>query len=260
MFRLSVVLVAFLAASINANASFIAYNDLASSVPGEYAGTNVTAYSLGTNSALLTDYTSGAQPGYTLSVVGDGSDANVSGTTSNGANPDTGTDAYSVFANIVNMVRYIQGSGGAGFVDLVFGNLNPDKLYEVGVYGERSPAIDGRPTQFTVLGIEDFINDSSSGANFTGSSDPSVSYNTAPNFSVGYLARFTNIDSGIDGTFAVRVDQPSGSSQNWYVNAVSFGEATAVPEPTTTALLGASCLSLIVLILRKKKGAQRTSA
>jgi hypothetical protein len=235
--------------SMKANAtSFFAYNDLASSVLDEYVGTNITDHSLGDTSELLTDYATGSQPGYTLSVIGDpNGDANVSGTTTNGANPNPGTDAYSVFEDEVNMVRYIQGASGAGFVDLVFDGLTQAELYEVVVYGERSPATDGRPTQFTILGSDDFINDSTFGSEFTDSSDPSVSFNTAPNFDLGYVARFTSIDPGSDGTFSVRVDQTLGSSQNWYVNALSFRVLpTSVPEPSSLVALVMISSSLLL--------------
>lgn len=249
MFRFSIISALFLTTfSMNANAAtFRAYNDLASNVPNEYAGTNVTDYSLGTTSAPLIDYATGTQLGYTLSVTGDGTNANVSGTNSNGFNPNSGTDAYSVFGDNVNMVRYIQGDGGAGFVNLEFDNLTTTELYEVVVYGERSPATDGRPTQFTIFGADSFMNESTSGTDFTGSSDPSVSYDTAPNFDVGYVARFTDINPGSDGSFFIQVDDATpADGQNWYVNAVSISsteEVPSVPEPTSflaLTMVGAS--------------------
>jgi hypothetical protein len=225
------------------SAGFLAYNDLASSVPGEYAGTNVTEYSLGSTNELLKDFVSGATPGFRISVLGDGTNANVSGTTSNGANPAPGTDAYDIFDDYVNMVRYIQGDSGEGYVDLIFSNLLPSQRYRVAVYGERSPATDGRPTQFTISGADEFLNLSSVGANFGGPSDPATSYNTAPNDTNGYVALFDAINAGVDGTFQVRVDRPTGS-QNWYVNAFSFG---MVPVPAPLALIATGLLALGVL-------------
>ena len=230
-----------MAVSATTDAAFLAYNDLASSVPGEYAGTNITDYGLGTSGALLTDYASGAQPGYTLSVTGSGG-ANTSTTTSNGTDPSSGTDAYSVFGDLVNMVQYIQGASGGGTVDLIFGGLMPGSLYEVVIFGERSPATDGRPTQFEISGADAFINASTPGTDFSGPADPSVAYNTAPNFNTGYLARFTDVAPGADGTFSVRVSNTTpASGQNWYVNALAFGE---VPAPAPVALLVAGLAAL----------------
>jgi hypothetical protein len=235
---------ALLLATTAADAGFMAFNDLASSVPNEYDGTNVTFYSLGDSDGLLKDIHTGEEPGYTLSVIGDSNgDANVSSTTGNGNNPVSG-DAYEVFGDVVNMVRYIQGSGGAGYVDLVFAGLLSHMLYEVVVYGERSPATDGRPTAFTISGADSFNNKSSAGASFAGPSDPSVSYATAPNFDPGLMAYFTDINPGIDGTFSIRVDDPTPQDgQNWYVNAVAFGEVPA-PAPVALFAIGVAALGL----------------
>lgn len=231
------------AAAGNAHA-FLALNDLASHVPNQYDGTNVTAYGLGSANQLLEDMGTGAQPGYTLSVTPDPrGDANTSGTTSNGSNPELGTDADDIFEDYVDMIRYIQGNSGFGYVDLIFAGLTAGVDYFVAVFGERSPASDGRPTLFTLSGADAFVNVSSAGTSFAGASDPSVSYDTAPNNTTGYIAQFSGIDAGADGTFSIRVQAPTGSSQNWYVNAVAFGTAP-VPAPASLGLMAIGLVAL----------------
>jgi hypothetical protein len=63
---------AILIAGATGAQAFTAYNDLWSTVAGEYSGQNVTTYTLpseGTASGLLVDYATGATPGYTLAIT-----------------------------------------------------------------------------------------------------------------------------------------------------------------------------------------------
>ena len=207
------------------------YNDLASHIPGQYDGTNITDISLGETGNLI-NFATGETPEYTLTVTGDGTSANVSDTTENGTLPDAGTDGFEIFEpSGVDLTRYIQGDSGAGFVDLAFGNLDSEVAYEISVIAERS-ADDVRDTQFSILGADSFTNTSSDGTTFEGASDASVIYN-ANNIATGYVAQFSNVEPGVDGEFTIRVD--NGGDGNWYVNAIALQEEAAEPEAAAPA-------------------------
>jgi hypothetical protein len=254
-FALALPTAGLLLASSAAHAAFMAYNDLWSPVADEYAGENITTFTLpgeGTSSGLLVDYETGATPGYTLTVTGSTGPAPRIG--NNGVDPNPGTDAYSEFEDILNMTGFIQGTTpGAGetdrgSVDLIFTNLFGGAPYEIVLFGERSTANDGRPTSFTISGADRFINASTSGTDFTGPADSTTIYDTAPNNATGYVARFTGIMPGTDGSVTITVaDGNADNDDNWYVNGVKL---STVPVPAPTALIG---LGLVGLLLQRRK-------
>jgi hypothetical protein len=253
---------AILIAGATGAQAFTAYNDLWSTVAGEYSGQNVTTYTLpseGTASGLLVDYATGATPGYTLAITASTAPAPRIG--GNGTNPAVGTDAYGEFETILNMVGFIQGTTpdtGAGETDrgivfLTFEGLADDLLYEIVLYGDRFDATDGRPTSFTISGADSFVNASTPGTTISGLGGDRTVYDTAPNSTAGtgYVARFTDIDAGADGMVIITVaDGDTDTGSNWYVNGVKL---SSVPVPAPVALLG---LGLIGLALQRRRQAR----
>jgi hypothetical protein len=192
---------------------FTAYNDLSWSDP--QINTNITTYTTG-QSGELVDYTTGSSTGVTLTIEG----GFVNSTTlTQGADADAGTDAYDVFNGIVD------GTGVISYDDLAdlvftFTGLDPNQKYEFVLFGNRAnPAYTDRMTTATIEDVDGFTNNSSTGADFTDSADPSVTINNGYNTVNGYIARFTNIKPGADGDMVIRVTSPS-SPYRYYANAL----------------------------------------
>ena len=102
--------------------------------------------------------------------------------------------------------------GGAGWwVDLTLTGLDPDealhlrhqRLARQGQY-RWTPGYDDRITMYTLSGADASTNSSTSGV--TVISPTSVSFSTGNNHAEGYVARWTDIDPGADGTIVIRAE------------------------------------------------------
>ena len=192
------------------------YNDLAWEVGqlGTLGTDNITTFtSPNGGSGLfsmgqLRDFNTGNPTAVTLTVTGGLFDGDPSAT--QGADPTTG-DAFDIFDGKVN------GLGVLSYVDdvsnnlvLTFTNMDSNKVYDVTFFSDRDriSADDwDRASLVEISGHDAFVNTSSvasdnpsetGGVIFTGPTDTST--RLPSDNDNGYVARFSNIKSGSDGT------------------------------------------------------------
>jgi hypothetical protein len=217
-----VMVVSLLATSAQAN--FVAYHDLAGTSTG-----NVTSFSGG--SGQLVNYDTGAGTGVTLQVtrVNAGLDTGFSV-------PNYAGDAAAEFGTILNNDGFIRFDVNSipSYVDLLFTGLDPAKRYTVVLTGERGDVrYTNRNTKFTLTGADSFTNSSSVGIPYSGPNW--VEFNTGYNAVNGFVARFTDINPGANGSMLVTAGRGENNSEwQWYVNSLKLVE---VPEPATLMLV-----------------------
>jgi len=195
---------------------FAAYNDLgwASGQPD----TNITKYSRA-ESGLLVDYPSGTPTAVTLTV-----DTGGAGPWLQGAHPAAGTDAHDVFDGVVDCAGLI--SYADTNVTLSFSGMDPALAYTLVLYNNRDK-YEARNTKYILSGADSFANQSSAGATISTVSMPNdATQIIASNTVNGFVAKYTQIKPGPDGSIVVSVDgtQP-------YVNALML-QGIQMPGPT----------------------------
>ncbi len=250
--RTGLTLAAIAACAANSHAVFFAVNDL-----GGSSGTGTTNYSTGglfagATSGLLKDYATDTNTSVTLSVTtpaGYGSAQWDSGST-NGAMAASGTDAYNLLNGKLNAMGYIwYNDVTTSRTRLTFTGLSPSATYTFALFGNRNRVdYTDRFTITEIVGADSFNNTSSAGTTQSGALTTVLSgANTAP----GSLAQYSNISSGVDGTFYVDVYGQVGgtNTHKWYANGLALTEA--VPEPAT---LGSLALAGIALVRRRRHG------
>jgi len=148
-----------------------------------------------------------------------------------GANPTTG-DAFTLFNGKVS------GQGAISYVNdvnnsliLIFTNLLPSKVYDLAYFAHRNNYAWDRASLVTLSGQDAFTNTSSVGIDnlgaplFSGPSDPSTRL-PADN-DPGYVARFSNIDPGPDGTVLLTISF-DGAVASQYLG--KYGSAVRLVE------------------------------
>lgn len=195
-----------------APAAWTAYNDVVYSAADGHPALqpNVTTINIGSgspgpSSGMLKDFATGADTGVTATFTQSGGVVWQPSASGGGWDCNVGTDAYNTFnpstASLIGVVYY--GSSG-WYVDLTFTGLNPTKTYEFATSANRNEStyLD-RMTKYTIMGADSFTNSSTPGATITDGGASTVictGYNTVN----GYVARWTNIRPGADGSFTVR--------------------------------------------------------
>ena len=207
----------------NLPAAFTAYND--SVTP--FAGGNTTQIGRFTGtvaSGLLKDYATGVDTGVTATHVDGGSNGPGGG----GPMPNVGTEANTIFDGKVNfglvtgsgteMSNLIYYGGANWYQEVVFTGLDSSLEYTFASLHNRGKYTD----RWTVVSIQDA--ESSTYACSDGAfkvSDNAVSL-LSDQASTGYVAKWTNIKPGIDGSFTIHytysrtegVDRPAGTGQD----------------------------------------------
>ncbi len=193
-----------------------AYND----VSGTSTPANTTEFTVSTTDGLLLDFTTGAETGATVTVTTSGTLTN---NTTTGAATDMGTDAYETFngkVNMVGVVQYNTSSAQDFWMDLTFEGLDPAKTYTFATTVNRNDSsYTDRISRFTISGIDAAANASTTGTSEYEGNPYAVYFCTGYNTVNGYVARWTNIDPGEDGTFTVRA-QPNDPAA---VKTYAFG-------------------------------------
>ncbi len=186
----------------------------------------------GPTTGELIDFNTGIGTGVTATLTQSGgvvwqpdaSSPNYSG----GADCSPGTDAYGAFnpttASLAGVVYY----GASGwYVDVTFTGLNPAKRYAFTTSANRfNSTYNDRITKYTISGADSFTNSSTSGVTVTGGG-ASIAFCTGNNTAAGYVARWTNINPGADGTFKVRAE--SGTTSQVKAYAFSAFKLTQSP-------------------------------
>ncbi len=203
--------------SIAAAQTVTSYNDLAWGA-GQL-NTNITTFtSPAGGSGLLStgklkNFDNGAATDVTLTVTGGTFDGTAQAT--QGANPTMG-DAFTIFDGKVNglgAISYI--SAGNPDLVLTFTDMSPNKVYDLTFFADRDANAWDRASLVTISGQDAFVNTSSvasdnpdtgnfpGGVIFTGPTSP-VTRLPADNNN-GYVARFSTIKSGSDGTVVLTI-------------------------------------------------------
>ncbi|MBN1788192.1 MAG: PASTA domain-containing protein, partial [Sedimentisphaerales bacterium] len=181
------------------------------------------------SSGELIDYATGLGTGVTATLTqsGDGSsDPNVIwqpqvlSTWTGGYDPAPGTDAYNTFNGIVDMTGVIYYASAVGWwVDVEFTGLDPNKSYTFATSASRAKdRTDGglgytnRLSVYTISGVDAATNSSTPGV--VEYEPTRVRMCTGNNHYEGYVARWTDIDPGADGTFKVRVQADANAESS----------------------------------------------
>ncbi|MBN1669385.1 MAG: lamin tail domain-containing protein [Kiritimatiellae bacterium] len=187
---------------------FLAYNDLCWT--DTQIGANITTYSRG-GAGPLTDHNTGRPTSAWLTVSDGGSGPYAT----QGAPPESGTDAYAVFDGNVDCTGLV--SYGADLT-LTFSGLDTSLRYEFVLFGNRdNAAYTARMTTATISGADAFENQSTAGAVIQGAGNSQTVICNGWNTPNGYVTRFTQIEPSDDGAFAVTL---ADSTSQFYANAL----------------------------------------
>ncbi|MBN1673692.1 MAG: hypothetical protein JXR37_21775 [Kiritimatiellae bacterium] len=215
-------------------AEFTAYNDLAWFAGQRSANittyTTTNAFPTGIDGGLLVDWATGTRLGARLTVRGASAPA-----AQQGLAPAPGTDAYNVFAGVVDCAGTT--TYGDQDLTLTLSDLDPALRYELVLYCDRNGSSyvgsSARYQVATLQGATGFQNASTAGTTIltqtTG--NDTTRYNAGYNNPAGYVTRFTNIDPGTDGQIVLRVKRDSANSAYTYANALMLrGSKVEGPE------------------------------
>ncbi len=206
------------------DAVWTAYNDCSGTSSG-----NVTNYTItGSTTGLLRNYATGTNTPVTATFTMSGG-PNLA--TSSGTETNSGTDAYTTFHNIANMVGMVNYGNTTGwYVDMTFTGLDPAKTYTFATSANRAnSSYTTRESRFTISDITSATNASTSGVTVV--SNESVAFSTGYNTVNGYVARWTGIQPGADGDFTVRTQAHTTVNEAYGPSVFMLqeeGDATAV--------------------------------
>ena len=217
----SVAALIFLGSGSMAAAQVVtSYNDLAWDPP--QLNSNITTFTSPNggsglfSSGQLKDFNTGLDTAVTLTITGGSYDGPANHATQ-GADPTTG-DAFTIFDGKLNgqgVLSYTNAPGPGGNLVLTFTNMDPTKSYDLAFFGHRDDDGWDRASLVTISGQDAFLNTSSiatdnpdtinypGGVLFTGPTSPSTRL-PADNDN-GYVARFSNVKSGGDGTVVLTI-------------------------------------------------------
>lgn len=236
-----------------AYADFVAYNDVCySSTSGHPAlQPNVTTFNIGESSpgpasGMLVDKATGAPTGVTASLTQSGSGVRWQpDPTTGGSDCNVGTDARTVFdpATTVSLMGTVYYASTAGwYVDLTLTGLKPAMVYEFVTTANRNgSSYTDRFTRYTLSGADAFTNASTAGTVIT-NGGASTALNTGNNTVNGYVARWTGIAPGADGTISIRAQAHGTQNSAYTFDAFMLVET---PEPGTLVLLALGGAALL---------------
>jgi len=215
-----------------AHAGWTAYNDCvyASSLDGvatdptgqsvHYIAANVTTFGIGSgfsgsSTGELLIRASGVGTGVTATLTESGGviwQSDVSSSWTGGYDTAVGTDARDTFNGIADMTGVIYYGSVGWYVDLTVTGLDPNETYTFATTASRAKkhtdgagtGYDDRDTIYTISSADAATNASTPGV--TEINPLSVYFCTGNNHDEGYVARWTGISPGADGSFTVRAE------------------------------------------------------
>jgi hypothetical protein len=230
---------AIVAPAAYASESWTAFNDCAGTTAGNVTGYTVTS---GNTTGVLKNYATGDNTPVTVTFTSTGRPQVQTGSYG-GDETDAGTDAYNTFHGFADMAGVIQYGDSGWYVDMAFTGLDPAGTYTFATSGNRgSSDYASRIAKFTLSGVEAATNASTPGV--TVENEYSVSFSTGYNTVNGYVARWTGIQPGSDGSFTVRAE--AGTSERRAYGPSVFmlqEESQAGPVPDAPAGLTATEVS-----------------
>lgn len=256
-----VVVTAALLCAAAAYGDFTAFNDCVYDASHSYIGANVTTFNISTDSpgpssGLLLDQATGNSTGVTATLTQSGGVMYQIDPITGGCDSAVGTDAFNTFGNIAGMQGTIFYGSDPSYVDLTFTGLDPSRLYTFATTANRGADVEGktgyldRVTKYTVSGADSYTNASTAGTTIT-DSGASTAFCTACNSTNGYVARWTDIAPGSDGTIAIRAG--ADDYYKFYAFDVFQLATQPVPEPSTLVLLAIGSLAALGFVLRRRK-------
>jgi len=193
-----------------ASNGWVSYNDCVY-LSGQ-PSTNITTYECFTNNAsgLLMNYANGSNTPVTVTITTSGTIDSQTSSSNYGAESSEGTDAYTTFHGIANMVGGARLGATTATITLSFTGLNPSRTYTFATTANRADSdYTDRLTRFTISDVDTAANASTSGV--TVNSEDSVTFSTGYNTETGYVTRWTAIQPGADGDFTVTFAVEDGS-------------------------------------------------
>ncbi len=193
-----------------------------------YIGSNVTTFGIGTNftgltSGVLVNHDAGTPTGVTATLTQAGGGVvwqpEINSPWNGGYDTAAGTDARTTFGGIADMTGVIYYAPTSGwYVDLTLTGLDPAKTYTFATSASRAnSAYTTRISRYTLSGVDGATNASTTGV--TVINNLSVAFNTGDNHAAGYVARWTGIQPGADGSITIRAE-PDGSEYRAYAFSV----------------------------------------
>lgn len=209
-----------------AQAGWIAYNDSAFKA-GQVNGENVTTFGLGRSFAgegsagNLKNFTTGNDTGITVAYTEFFSTGSVN-SAGDAATFVAGTDADALFNGMVDWAGNMSYGDSPGWhVDLTISGLDPNKRYTFAGTANRSggSAYADRVTNWKLMGADAYTYASSPGAQKV--ANDSVEFSTGEN-GAGYVARWTDIRPGADGTIVIRTGHSVGQANGGIPGAHAY--------------------------------------
>jgi len=212
---------------------WIAYNDCAW-VSGQL-DTNITTYTIPDDAGLLMDYTTGEDTPATVTFSSYNSPVLQTGDYA-GSETAPGTDAYVTFHDFADMTGVIQYGSSGWWVDVTFTGLDPETTYTFATSANRdNSGYTNRYTIYTLSSVDAATNASTMGVNEI--NNLSVWFNTGDNHDEGFVARWTGIQPGSDGSFTVRAEahpDAEDSGRKSYAFSVFVLQQESPAGPTIT--------------------------
>ena len=214
---------------------WIAYNDLNNLLSTN--APNVTEYTYEATNAVLKNYLSGANLTVTMTGSTFGSTLNGYDPQDNGDNvTNTASDAYQVFNGIVDLAGVMELDAADWDNILTFDNLDPAKSYAITLTTNRDNTsyANQRFSRVTIEGADTFTNASSTGVIVYG--EDSVSFSAGYNTLNGYVAKWTGVTAGADGSFSIKSewDNTQAGTKGYAMSAFRLEEETGAPPTQYT--------------------------
>ncbi len=156
--------------------------------------------------------------------------------TTGGSETAVGTDAYTTFhgfAGVPGVIYY--GSSSGWSVTATFTGMDPAKTYTFATTANRNDAAyTARISKYTISGIDAATNASTAGVTKTTTTitEDTSSFLTGYNTVNGYVARWTGIQPGADGSFAVTATFATTEYRAYAFSVFLLSEEITTTDPT----------------------------